>query len=83
MLIASPVAAADERGVHELVKAGEIMPFEAILGRVTSEVRGEYVGAQFDMSSRTYRFRFVDNGNLFNVDVDARTGQRLNRRRSF
>ena len=74
----------DERiSVQEEVRRGQILPFETIFGRIRSENRGEYVGAQYDRSQRVYRFRFVDNGNLVNVDVDARTGQRLNRRRAY
>jgi uncharacterized membrane protein YkoI len=35
------------------------------------------MGSQFDEGSRVYRFRFLRDGNLINVDVDARTGQPL------
>ncbi len=66
-----------------MVQAGEIMPFEAIQRRVVQETQGEYVGAQFDQNSRIYRFRFLRDGNLINVDVDARTGERVRRRQNF
>ncbi len=69
--------------VREMVRAGEIMPFETIQRRVMQDAEGEYVGAQFDQSSRVYRFRFLRDGNLINIDVDARTGERLRRRQSY
>lgn len=76
-------AAAGPNDVHAMVRAGEIMPFEAIQRRVVQETPGEYVGAQFDQNSRVYRFRFLQDGNLINVDVDARTGERIRRRQNY
>lgn len=80
--LAGPVAAGPN-DVHAMVRAGEIMPFEAIQRRVVQETQGEYVGAQFDQNSRVYRFRFLQDGNLINVDVDARTGERIRRRQNY
>jgi hypothetical protein len=76
-------AVAGPNDVHDMVRAGEIMPLEPIQRRVMQENRGEYVGVQFDQSSRTYRFRFLRDGNLINVDVDARTGVPVRRRQSY
>lgn len=69
--------------VGDLVRAGEIMPFEVIQRRVLQDNPGEYMGAQFDQGTRVYRFRFLRDGNLINVDVDARTGQPVRRRQSY
>jgi uncharacterized membrane protein YkoI len=82
---ALPAAAgADQpKDVRGLVQAGEIMPFEVIQRRVMQAESGEYMGAQFDQSTRIYRFRFLRDGNLINVDVDARTGERVRRRQSY
>jgi hypothetical protein len=82
-LAAAAPALAGPNDVHDMVRAGEIMPLEPIQRRVMQENRGEYVGVQFDQSSRTYRFRFLKDGNLINVDVDARTGAPVRRRQSF
>ena len=82
LLAASPVFAGPN-DVHDMVRAGEIMPLEPIQRRVMQENRSEYVGVQFDHNSRTYRFRFLKDGNLINVDVDARTGTPVRRRQSF
>jgi hypothetical protein len=76
-------AAAGPNDVHDMVRAGEIMPLEPIQRRVMQENRGEYVGVAFDHASRTYRFRFVRDGALINVDVDARTGAPVRRRQSY
>jgi hypothetical protein len=65
-----------ERRVRDLVEAGEIVPFELVRSRVASQVRGTYLGVEFDEPTLTYRFRFLVDGEVINVDVDARTGQR-------
>lgn len=83
VVAASAPAVAGPNDVHDMVRAGEIMPLEAIQRRVVQETRGEYVGVQFDQASRTYRFRFVRDGALINVDVDARTGAPVRRRQSY
>jgi hypothetical protein len=82
LLLAAPVVAGPN-DVRDMVQAGEIMPFEAIRQRIVQETPGEYIGAQFDQNSRVYRFRFLRDGNLINVDVDARTGERVRRRQSY
>jgi hypothetical protein len=82
LLLAAPVVAGPN-DVRDMVKAGEIMPFEGIQRRIVQETPGEYVGAQFDQNSRIYRFRFLRDGDLINVDVDARTGERVRRRQSY
>ena len=80
---AAPGAAGVEDDVQRLVDAGVILPFEAIRHRVMSQVRGDYVGAEFDPGTLTYRFRFLDSGNVINVDVDARTGQKVRKTSNF
>ena len=81
--VATPVAAGVENQVRELVLAGEIMPFEVIRSRVASQVKGQYIGAEFDAATRTYRFRFLADGRVINVDVDARTGERARKTNSY
>jgi uncharacterized membrane protein YkoI len=79
----APAGAGVEDDVRILVKTGQIKPFEAIRSRVVTQTKGDYIGAEFDMPTRTYRFRFLDNGSVINVDVDARTGQRVRRTNSY
>lgn len=81
---AMPAAAGGvERRVRDLVEAGEIVPFEVIRQRVASQVRGSYVGVEFDEPTLTYRFRFLVDGEVINVDVDARNGQRRRQSKSY
>jgi uncharacterized membrane protein YkoI len=80
---AAPVAAGTENGVKDMVETGQILPLKPILERVQSEVRGDYVGFEFYEASLIYRFRFVDNGNVINVDIDARTGKRVRRTANY
>ena len=81
-LMAMPLAAAGPNVVKGLVDAGEILPFDPIRSRIVAQTPGDYVGAEFDTATRRYRFRFLVDGNVVNVDVDARTGQRVNSRRN-
>jgi uncharacterized membrane protein YkoI len=81
-LLALPVAATPNQA-EELRRAGEIMPFDVIQRRVLQDAPGEYMGSQFDPGTRRYRFRFLRDGNVINVDIDARTGERVRQRQSF
>ncbi len=80
---AVPCFAFAGNAVQEMVEAGQIMPLETIRRNVIASTPGEYVGVEFDTGSKRYRFRFMQNGALVNVDVDARTGRRLAARQSF
>lgn len=82
-LTAGAVHAGVEKRVRDMVEAGEIVPFETIRSRVAAEVRGDYMGVQFDEPTLTYRFRFMVDDEVINVDVDARTGQRRRNSRSY
>jgi hypothetical protein len=64
-------------------QAGTLKPFGEILQSVSSQVPGRYIGTDFDPETLTYRLKFLNNGNVVNVDVDARTGHILHRRQSF
>ncbi len=83
LLMSGPVQAGVEKRVRDMVEAGEMVPFETIRSRIASQVRGDYMGVQFDEPTLTYRFRFMVDGEVINVDVDARTGQRRRNVRSF
>ncbi|MBC7504240.1 MAG: hypothetical protein H7267_00685 [Sandarakinorhabdus sp.] len=79
----TPASAAGPNVVKGLVDAGEIMAFEPVRNRIVSQTPGDYIGAEFDAATKRYRFRFLVEGNVVNVDVDARTGQRIIARQSF
>jgi hypothetical protein len=79
----APAQAGTENSVMKLVEDGKILPLETIRRKVQAQVRGDYIGAEWDEMTWTYRLRFVDNGNVINVDVDARTGQRVRRTANY
>lgn len=83
LAVAGPAHASTEDEVRRLVMAGEILPFATIRDRVLPQVHGDFIGADFDIGTRTYRFRFLEDGSVINVDVDARNGNRLNRKRNY
>ena len=57
---------------------GHILPLPQIEARVRSEMRGaRYLGPEFD--GRTYRLKFMREGRVIWVDVDARSGRIVNR----
>lgn len=61
---------------YRQARQGEILSLPEIRARV--RVRGaEYIGADFD--GRVYRLKFMRGAEVIWVDVDARTGQVLNR----
>lgn len=47
------------------------------------QVGAKYIGVQYDDETLTYRIRFIRDGVVFNVDVDSRTMQPRNRRKSY
>lgn len=61
------------------VREGRIMPLRAIEGRVVPSMtkkRGYvYLGPEFDAASARYRLKFIRDGGVVWIDVDARTGQ--------
>jgi len=55
--------------------AGEVKSLRQIESRVLPRMRGkQYLGPEYDPSSQVYRLKFLDNGRVIFVDVDARTG---------
>lgn len=79
-LLATVPATAQHRDQDEAYKAarsGAIRPLGEIIARVTPKVRGTFLGSDFDSGSRTYRLKYMREGSVVVVDVDARSGQIL------
>lgn len=76
-LIAGPALAAPPRDAERAFKAtkeGRSMPLPTIERRVMPLMPGaDYLGPEFN--GRTYRLKFMKNGRVIWVDVDARTGE--------
>jgi hypothetical protein len=61
-------------------RSGNIRSLREIEGRVMPRMGGaDYLGPEFDSGSATYRLKFMRNGSVIWVDVDARTGNIIGR----
>ena len=74
--------ARDERGdqasAREEMKAGRTLPVREIERRVIPQMRGhEYLSFEYDGNSSAYRLKFIKEGQVVWVDVDARTARIL------
>jgi hypothetical protein len=80
-VLATPALADPRRDsdrAFEATREGRSMPLPLLEQRVLPSMPGaDYIGPEFD--GRTYRFKFIQNGNVIWVDVDARSGRILRR----
>lgn len=79
-------AQADPSGVQSEVRreirAGNVRSLREIEGRVLPTMQGmQYLGPEYDPSVRAYRLKFIRNGRVVFVDVDARSGSVIGQRR--
>ncbi|HEY0445308.1 MAG TPA: hypothetical protein VGD19_02520 [Allosphingosinicella sp.] len=59
---------------------GHFLSLRAIESRIVPRMRGaEYLGPELDAGSGRYRLKFMREGQVMWVDVDARTGQVIGR----
>ena len=62
------------------MRAGNVLSLRQIEARVLPTMRGaEYLGPAYDSSAMAYRLKFIRDGRVMFVDVDARTGRILGR----
>ena len=95
-LVVGPIAARDalaqnrqpaqQRGeqasAREQMQAGRNMPIREIERRIIPRMNGdEYIGFEYDPAAQAYRLKFIKDGRVTFVDVDARTGRVINRSR--
>src|SRR3712207_667212 len=78
-LAASAPATGQGREQDAALKAlrqGRIMPLRAIENRIVPKMRGyDYLGPEFNQDLIRYRLKFIRDGSVVWIDVDARTGQ--------
>jgi len=79
-----PVAFAnpgDEQGqVRREIRAGNVRSLREIEQRVLPAMNGmQYLGPEYDPAAMAYRLKFIQNGRVVFIDVDARSGQVLSR----
>ncbi|MCZ8325267.1 MAG: PepSY domain-containing protein [Sphingomonadaceae bacterium] len=67
----------DEAGMaRKDLRAGNVRPLREIERRVLPMMPGaQYLGPEYDPASLTYRLKFIRDGRVLFVDVDARTGE--------
>jgi len=87
MLTGSPAAAQDQaRGdqgeARREALAGTQLSLREIERRILPQMQGsEYLGPAYDSTARAYRLKFIREGRVTYVDVDARTGRIIGRSR--
>lgn len=83
-----PAAAAQEQSLSDQgearreAQAGTQLSLREIERRILPQMRGsEYLGPAYDSTARAYRLKFIREGRVTYVDVDARTGRVIGRSR--
>jgi uncharacterized membrane protein YkoI len=86
--LAVPAAAAldqslsDQGEARREAKAGTQLSLREIERRILPQMQGsEYLGPAYDSTARAYRLKFIRDGRVTYVDVDARTGRVIGRSR--
>jgi uncharacterized membrane protein YkoI len=85
MMPAAPVLAApgDAQGqVRKDMRAGNVRSLREIEQQVLPTMQGmQYLGPEYDPTAMAYRLKFIRQGRVVFVDVDARSGQILRQSR--
>ncbi|MEM1195220.1 MAG: PepSY domain-containing protein [Pseudomonadota bacterium] len=70
----------DQGEARKEMKAGNQLSLREIEKRVIPQMgKAEYLGPTYDAAAHAYRLKFIKNGRVVYVDVDARTGRIINR----
>ena len=68
----------DQMSAREEMRAGRTMPSREIERRIVPQMKGsDYLGFEYDGAASAYRLKFIKEGQVTWVDVDARTGRIL------
>ena len=87
LAVGGPALAQDQRRsdqgeARKEMRAGNVLSLREIEQRVLPQMRGsEYLGPSYDSTARAYRLKFIRDGRVSFVDVDARTGRIISRSR--
>ena len=66
---------AQEKARREL-RAGNVRSLPEIERAVVPQMQGaQYIGPEYDPAAYVYRLKFIQDGHVIFIDVDARTGQ--------
>lgn len=82
-ITAAPLAAqaqSDQGEARKEMQAGNTLSLREIERRVLPTMQGaEYLGPAYDSTVMAYRLKFIRNGRVMYVDVDARSGRVIRR----
>ena len=69
----------DQSSARAEMQAGRNMPIRTIERRIIPQMRDgdEYIGFEYDSTAQAYRLKFIRNGRMIWVDVDAQTARVL------
>lgn len=70
----------DQGEARREMRAGNQLSLREIERRILPTMRGsEYLGPSYDSTARAYRLKFIKDGRVTYIDVDARTGRVISR----
>lgn len=68
----------DQGQARKAVRDGNILSVREIEQRVLPRMKGaQYLGPEYDSAAMAYRLKFIRDGRVTFVDIDARTGRVL------
>ncbi len=72
---------ADQQDARKQMSDGKVLSLRQIEAIILPKMRGmEYLGPEYDEDTKIYRLKFIDDGRVIFVDVDARSGSILRQR---
>lgn len=81
-VLAQEQTRSDQGTARREMRAGNQLSLREIERRVLPRMRGsEYLGPSYDSTARAYRLKFIREGRVTYVDVDARSGRIISRSR--
>ncbi|MFU7528009.1 hypothetical protein [Qipengyuania sp. ASV99] len=79
-IIAQDQSRDDQGDARREMRAGNQLSLRQIEQRILPQMRGsEYLGPSYDSTARAYRLKFIRDGRVTYIDVDARSGRIISR----
>ena len=70
----------DQGQVRKEMRAGNVRPLRDIEGMILPQMRGmQYLGPEYDAGAMAYRLKFIRDGRVVFIDIDARSGRVIRR----
>lgn len=75
-------AGGEQKQVRREARAGNVMPLRQLEQKVLPMMGGaQYLGPEYDPTVMVYRLKFIRDGRVIFVDIDARSGDILRQSR--